>query len=491
MFKLLFAEDERETREGILEGIPWEELGISQVRSAKNGMAALLLAQTFLPDILLTDIRMPKMNGIQLANEVRSLNPGCSILIISGYADKAYLKSAIALHAVDYIDKPVALEVLKEQLQAAVSAQQERAGMQALLRRNLAQLLRKNQPNLVDIQDTVRKIFSKAPQELYCQTFLIRIFSRDIMVLSEYLLQNALRQILPGLTGRYGMVVADVAADTISCSVLTETAGSLPGQDFLHFLETQLPEHKIYLFCGQPMAFPHFTESFVQAQEMLRDSFYDESQKVWDQVQPRQTLPEVDLQPFIQAVNNLDETATLGFIHQLTQRLCAARALAPNEAVYVYLQLFSILRPNLPEAIFDLLANQYFIQQLSRQLTESVQEFFAEKIKNETFPIHQILHEVETGYNDPAFSLNHLSKVCYLSNVYISTKFKQCLGITFSKYLRAYRLKKAVELLLGSNESVHMIAQQVGFDNGSYFTKVFKQEKGVTPAEYRKLKRKI
>lgn len=124
MYRLLFAEDEKATREGILAGIHWQELGISEVKAAKNGAAAMELLKEFAPDILLTDIKMPKMNGIELATQIRRSFPDCSILLISGYSDREYLKSAIYLKAVDFVEKPLRIPELTDQLIRAVQEQE-------------------------------------------------------------------------------------------------------------------------------------------------------------------------------------------------------------------------------------------------------------------------------------------------------------------------------------------------------------------------------
>jgi two-component system response regulator YesN len=107
MYKLLLVDDETATREGILKNIDWQEIGIGEVRDAKSGVQALNIAREFIPDILLTDIKMPKMNGITLSHHVREINPDCSILIMSGYSETDYLKSAIRLSAINFVDKPI------------------------------------------------------------------------------------------------------------------------------------------------------------------------------------------------------------------------------------------------------------------------------------------------------------------------------------------------------------------------------------------------
>ena len=104
--KLLLADDEVFTRNGLMNSIRWEELGIDSVESAEDGFAAYEKALWFKPDILLTDVRMPRVDGIELAKKVREVNPGCVIIFMSAYSDKELLKSAIRLRVVDYIEKP-------------------------------------------------------------------------------------------------------------------------------------------------------------------------------------------------------------------------------------------------------------------------------------------------------------------------------------------------------------------------------------------------
>jgi two-component system response regulator YesN len=124
MYRLLLVDDETATREGILEAISWQELGIAEVRTAKNGFQALEIAAGFVPDILLTDIKMPRMNGIDLAHKIRELNPDCSILIMSGYSEVDYLKSAIRLSALNFVDKPVEIDKLTQWICKCVEVQE-------------------------------------------------------------------------------------------------------------------------------------------------------------------------------------------------------------------------------------------------------------------------------------------------------------------------------------------------------------------------------
>ena len=120
MIKVLIADDERFTRQGILDMVDWDKLNVSEVKEAYDGINALEILKDFEPNILLTDVRMPRLNGIDLAFKARELYPNCMILFMSGYSDKEYLKSAIKLKAINYVEKPIEIEELEENLNNAI-----------------------------------------------------------------------------------------------------------------------------------------------------------------------------------------------------------------------------------------------------------------------------------------------------------------------------------------------------------------------------------
>lgn len=110
--KVLIVDDEELTREGIRMSIPWENLGITEVYMAEDGEEGLKKALELLPDIILADVRMPRMDGITMAFEIRKSWKQCRFIFVSGYCDKEYLKSAIQLAAVNYIESRWSLRKL-------------------------------------------------------------------------------------------------------------------------------------------------------------------------------------------------------------------------------------------------------------------------------------------------------------------------------------------------------------------------------------------
>lgn len=120
-FSVLVADDEKMPREILRDHLPWEELGVERVEEAEDGAQALELARLHRPDIIISDVKMPRMNGLELAGAVREMYPECQFIFLSGYTDKEYLKGAIKLRAASYVEKPIDLEEISAVLRDVVS----------------------------------------------------------------------------------------------------------------------------------------------------------------------------------------------------------------------------------------------------------------------------------------------------------------------------------------------------------------------------------
>ena len=119
--RVIVADDERFVRQGIVSEIQWNLLGVDEVLEARNGEACLQMMQTRPADILIADIRMPKLDGVALGRRVMERYPGCRIIFISAYTDKEYFKSAIGLNVVAYVEKPIAMPELVAAIEKAVA----------------------------------------------------------------------------------------------------------------------------------------------------------------------------------------------------------------------------------------------------------------------------------------------------------------------------------------------------------------------------------
>ncbi|KIL41383.1 hypothetical protein SD70_06935 [Gordoniibacillus kamchatkensis] len=140
MYTLLLVEDENKARAALMEYVPWREWNIADVFEAANGRQALEVAREKAPDFVLTDIRMPEMDGIELSRRLHEELPDTYVIMLSAYSDVAYLKAAMKTRAVDYLLKPVDVAELEQAVQAAIGRKAEsevRKKERHVLERNL------------------------------------------------------------------------------------------------------------------------------------------------------------------------------------------------------------------------------------------------------------------------------------------------------------------------------------------------------------------
>ena len=119
--KLLIVDDEVQIRNGLKDTIDWHSIGINSVLTARNGIEALQIFNNETPDIVLTDIRMPGMDGLELSVQIKTVLPDTKIYLISGYSDFNYAKQAISIGVEDYFVKPVDINVLMSKIQSSVN----------------------------------------------------------------------------------------------------------------------------------------------------------------------------------------------------------------------------------------------------------------------------------------------------------------------------------------------------------------------------------
>ena len=116
MYTIVIADDEAELRQALIRRIDWKEVGFEVVGEAENGAEALELVEKLEPDLLLTDVRMPFMSGIELARAVREIRPNIQIAFLSGFDDFTYAQQAIQYNIISYLLKPISSKELTEEL---------------------------------------------------------------------------------------------------------------------------------------------------------------------------------------------------------------------------------------------------------------------------------------------------------------------------------------------------------------------------------------
>ena len=526
MVKLIIVDDEKITRDSLKEYIKWDDIGVDMVETAKNGFAALEISRVFEPDILLTDVRMPKMDGIELATAIRTLYPDCKIIFISGYSDKEYLKSAIHLKAVSYIEKPLDLEEVKSVVKNAVSACIEETKSKAAnerLKNSLADSL-----PLIREEMALKITKENAdPEKLrfkYDDPFLKH--PADTCFYASYILLDPKRRF------------EAEPVDSIKRTVMDIFYSDAPGDTGL-FLPGFVDARKIVLIIAKPCSIPECEENsfegiFDRLKEMLGDDF-SITIGVGEKVRGLKNIPKSCLSaqnaakmqfymgfgriyhhgkyinmPFDMGKNlfsNFKELLRKGN-KQATDELLEdlvknARAAADNNIdkvkdIYfnLLLLIFEVARERemLEQAvenekgyIWQEIDDIKTLNELSDFIKSNINTIFNRSNEKNVFKrkTYEIIRYIRENYADKDLSINTIANRAFLSPTYLCSFFKKTTGKTLNEFITEVRIEKAKELLKDGRLKLYDVASRIGFVDTNYFSTLFKKFTGITPSEYR------
>lgn len=516
--KLLIADDEALTREGLISSIDWNSLGIRQIFQADDGLHALEIARIEKPDIILCDVRMPRMDGIQMVEQLEKFLPDTSVIFMSGYSDKEYLKAAIKLKAINYVEKPLNPEEIKE----AVLEAKERREEKERTRQNetlhsletvsrFALLLTKPyQQNEERINQLAAELNLRLMPGCCFVTYIVKLRNNepDSATLSE------LRQDLRDYVEHYHMRSFYVQLHAIY-HVFHILSDSAPSSIAFASIEKFLTGHfeslgEFYIgrgdtAAGISRAYHSYTSAAVTLQSsfffqpgvILRaseESSYFEPSSVSEQ---QTTIPA----EFADALLSKDEEQCRHVLDRIHTLYTDNRYLLPNQAKDTYFHLFYNLndcRQKLKlsvdssentseESILENLENCFYYQELHQMLLDKTKQFFdsLHSYVPEDSTIFLIKDYINKHYANDTLSIKEISDHVFLSASYVCTYFKAQTGQTLNQYLTEFRMEKAMQLLADARYQITDISSKTGYSNGNYFSKSFKKFTGLTPSKYR------
>jgi len=514
MYKLLLVDDETATRAGILKSIRWQEIGIREVRDAKNGVQALDIAKDFVPDILLTDIKMPKMNGIDLSYRVKEINPDCSILIMSGYSEIDYLKSAIRLSALNFVEKPIDIRKLAEWIKKSVEVQDKIRKNKEYIENNRWFLINETALGLIrNKEDTAKHI--RQLKELYpdisadckCVCIMLKLFSkdfgRDIKNMDLHGITIRTGKLLSSKSYRYVLAPTDQSTFVIMLFLPYGSNYDLSFNDLCGELFSALSPFELFIAIGTVSASLSLAhESYNTAAKLLEQVFFSREKRIIRHDGISKTLsPEYlsqQVETFSEYIKNGDLQNALRVIENATFHI----SMHPGTGIpvvkdFYFKLILEVLKQNdsseartAPDSEHDnillRISSCIFLDEIREYTNSFVNRYFDDLYtSNALSPIDQVLSIIHSSYGSKDLSLNEISRQTFLSVPYICVRFKEVTGKTFSRYLAEYRIEKSLELLRDRNNKMNYIAEKVGFANGNYFAKTFRKIKGISPAEYR------
>lgn len=511
--KLLIADDEQLTRKGIEESLDLKALSVDQVILADDGLHGLEEARKNPPDLVLTDVRMPRMTGVEMAEQILKDDPDVSIVFMSAYSDKEYLKAAIKLKAVSYVEKPLDLEELQASLKEAAENRLARLHSRSIAQSHEKHLMaklalgltEKESSQSMEIRQLIQSLKLPFSSSTSFSTIVVRFLSpisdmpsgisRELNQRFENNLNAHGIQRIYAFHADHDMVIHLYSERRLEEEKLKSITRRLTEdlKNTCHFFVARGP-----IVSGAERIF----HSYEQAVKMLELGFFFElDSELPEQVPGSSAVPFADLMPdFLLAMTNEQESQALKVAERLHASISPA-LLTANQARDLYYKYLGKLdeyatakhislwnRPDgVQESIWDNASVCITLSQLNQLFTEKLKQFFS-ILKNgqgENPVVFQIKEFIHQNYPLPTLSVPDISEHVNLSSSYVCTLFKTETGQTLNQYLNEYRIRMSKQLLADQRFKITDISSKVGYSDGNYYSKAFKKMVGLSPSEYR------
>jgi two-component system response regulator YesN len=519
MYTLLLVDDEFYTRKGILKSIPFGDLGISTILEAEDGKAGLDLAQNTPIDIVLADIRMPKMDGTEMAREIRALYPDCVIIFLSGYSDKDYLRSAIDLRAFRYIDKPVDTEVVTSVLAKAVSYcdqlkhsnifyidAQKKALAKNLVSVALVSAHMKTQivecglslENFCDSKTMIIQLLNDQVSDSSVHADFCSVLDSCMSLVGEVLETFCIPYLMTDYREKY-IVAHLLSSDKRMISAISDTCFS----NIFDSITSKIAIFPHFISIGHLANTPGgLRSSYNSAVIGLQSNFYLGINSISyssSHILSSYELQEELLQKLQQSVFHTEKEVCLDLLVTLCSTYKAHSGTLVSVVKENYHRILTWMFYYINDKKLDISfqSERYIWEIISSvntlyELHEFTANYFSAYFDNKlsmrlssiSASIHQLIAE---HYSNPDLNIQFLSDKLNLSCSYLSYLYKQDTNDTINQTIIQYRIQKAKEMLQQTNKKVSEIACACGLTDHNYFTKLFRKITGLSPTEFREV----
>lgn len=450
MIRVLVVDDDKLVRKGLISAMPWEQFGMEVVGEANNGENALKFMEENRIDLLVTDLAMPVMSGIELMREVRRRYPHVQIVVLTLHQDFEYVQEALRLGALDYIAK---IQLESEQFEEVLG--------------RIASLLQRK----VSAEGTL---------------FRLDDLDRTDELFVLYALHGQDDEARPGVAVPENAIEAEAG--------VWVWANSPPG--------AFTPQPDCALICFRNVA----GMDRKSVLRLIRDYrkcglFYD-----YDPSQPYRIVERESVPPGGDAAGSAEEIERIrrqwvsfewmyddGHFASMTDELKRLR-LPPARLARVFFSLADewnrLYRPILPHPIVieDFFPTWYHFETWLKGTRETIRQANARPLYSPEIQrsivkamnlAHQMLHQPLTA--------GDIAQMVNMSSSYFSQCFKHIVGQTYTDYVRAIRMERAKQYLAHTTKTIQWIAEQVGYHDEKYFSRLFREEVGMLPSEYRQM----
>lgn len=543
MLKIFLAEDEVVVRETIKRMIPWEELGFELVGEAADGEMALPLLLRQQPDLLITDIKMPFMDGLTLARLAKKEIPGLKVVILSGYDDFNYAKQAIGIGVEDYLLKPITKNALIERLSEIRSryehekTQKEyyekfQREMQAYGKNSSRDFFEALVGGSMDMMEVYKRA-EKLGLDIVAEAYNVLIFTmncdedfsgqRDeyssweaesLELLENFFAGHSSAMLFRSNIFSYGVLLKGqretIEENTRACV-----------DEIRKILSRQDGRREWFLAVGQSVErLSQIQKSYHTASRAFSQRYlYDENILYYDEMETMEHpggqaetednayLQKVDVNALNPAIlqkflsNGLQEETenfVKDYFYAIGQEPMESLVFRNYVILNVRFSVISFIKglgcdtnemesADTEEVLAESGKNMESAIAYAKKMISQAIEIRDQNSGNKNRSILKTAVDfIDSHYMDEEISLNTVANVANVSSNHFSALFSQNMGQTFIEYLTSLRMNKAKELLRCTGMRSSEIAGEIGYKDAHYFSYLFKKTQGMTPSDYRK-----
>lgn len=543
MLKIFLAEDEVVVRETIKRMIPWEELGFELVGEAADGEMALPLLIRQQPDLLITDIKMPFMDGLTLARLAKKEIPGLKVVILSGYDDFNYAKQAIGIGVEDYLLKPITKNALIERLSEIRSRYEHEKTQKEYYEKfqREMQAYEKNSSRdffeaLVDGSMDMMEVYKRAEKlglDIVAEAYNVLIFTMNCDEdfsgqRDEYssweaesleLLENFFAGHSSAMLFRSNIFFYSVLLKGQRETIEENTRACV--DEIRKILSRQDGRREWFLAVGQSVErLSQIQKSYHTASRAFSQRYlYDENILYYDEMETMEHpggqaetednayLQKVDVNALNPAIlqkflsNGLQEETenfVKDYFYAIGQEPMESLVFRNYVILNVRFSVISFIKglgcdtnemesADTEEVLAESGKNMESAIAYAKKMISQAIEIRDQNSGNKNRSILKTAVDfIDSHYMEEDISLNTVANVANVSSNHFSALFSQNMGQTFIEYLTTLRMNKAKELLRCTGMRSSEIAGEIGYKDAHYFSYLFKKTQGMTPSDYRK-----
>lgn len=539
MLRTFLAEDEIVVRENIKKMVPWEQYGFELVGEASDGEMALPLIRKLKPDLLITDIKMPFMDGLTLCRMVRKELPHIKIVILSGYDDFNYAKEAINIGVEDYLLKPITKNAFLERLREIRSRYEHEKSQKEYyeqFHREIQEYEKNSSRDFFEglISGTMDagEIYGRADKlglDIVSEAYNILLFTLDSgnapvgqsETYSEWEAQAREKIEALFVDHPYALLFR---SNIFSYGVLVKEQRDRPGENtqvcvdsIRAILEDSPRSQEWFIAAGEPVerlsnvkqsyhtALKTFARRYLYDGHILAyselntgESGKENGEKYLKKVDVN-ALDPVIIQKFLSS-GLLEETGSFirDYFRAIGREPMASMVFRSYVILNVRFSVLSFLKKlGYDTKLFEEGDTEDALEKGGKSMEAAMD--YAEDMLRRAISIRDensgnknrsILESsigyIRDHYMDENMSLNTVAQVANISANHFSAMFSQNVGQTFIEYLTFIRMEHAKELLRCTGKRSSEIAEEVGYKDAHYFSYLFKKTQGMTPSDYRK-----